>query len=121
MFWFNKKKKERIMNMIASIRPSSKMALKQQCILIARGNMDEAIKMYDFLIKDLDNIPDIDPLPKTWTDNVGETINEILNWSRKNQGVIFQGYEAIRNIFQNKNLAPTTEIPSNSPLPNINP
>ena len=47
MFWKNKINK----GMIPNLRPTSKAALKQQCLLIANGDIDKAIKLYDFMIK----------------------------------------------------------------------
>ena len=43
---------------MGNIRPTSKFDLKMQCIAIARGNVEEAEKLYSFLAGDI-NIPDV--------------------------------------------------------------
>lgn len=93
------------MEMVSSnfIKPTSKMALKQQCIILAKGDLDESKKLYDFLIQDLQNIPDIDPIPMTWMDNFGNNVNKIFEWGRQNQDVLSQAYEFIQGITNKRN------------------
>ena len=42
------------MDEIAKINPTSKAALKQQCLYLASLDIDKAEKMYDFLVKNMD-------------------------------------------------------------------
>ena len=49
MFW---RKKKYNMEMLKMIKPTSKVALKMQTLMIAKGNVEEAEKMYEFLSKD---------------------------------------------------------------------
>lgn len=124
MFNFFNKKNKRFMDMVSSnfIKPTSKMALKQQCIILAKGDLEESKKLYDFLIQDLQDIPDIDPIPMTWMDNFGNNISKIFEWGRQNQDVLSQAYEFIQGITKGRN--PQVPIDSNTQqstdLPPIN-
>ena len=54
---FNRKKKERrLLETINMIKPTSKSALKQQCLYLARMDVEKAEKMYDFLIRDMEEL-----------------------------------------------------------------
>lgn len=78
-------------------------------------NLDvaKAEKMYDFLIKDMDGIPDVEPASKSFIQNFGEQAGGILGWFRDNQDMLEQGADLIRGIIKRK--------PANAtPLPPIN-
>lgn len=112
---FRKKKEKRLMEMVGMIKPTSKSALKQQCLLLSSLDVDKAEKMYDFLIKDMEEIPAIDPANKTFIQNIGGQVNDAFEWMRKNQDMLSQGYEIIKGI-----LAKRRGMPPTTPLPPIN-
>ena len=112
---FNSKKRtQRLMETIGMIKPTSKAALKQQCLFLANLDVDKAEKMYDFLVKDMQEIPAVEPVPVSFVENFGKQANGVLGWFRENQDVLSEGFKFIRGIVSRKGAAPS------SPLPPIN-
>ena len=107
--------------MIQAIRPTSKATLKMQCLMVCKGNIDEALKLYDFFAKDLPELPDFDPVAPTWQQNTAQTLNGIMGWLKENGGTIQQAYSFVQQVIANKGVLPTItpETPS-APLPEIN-
>lgn len=95
------------------IKPTSKSALKQQCLYLCNLNVEKADKMYDFLIKDMKEIPDVEPDSKSFIQTFGEQANGVLVWFRENQDIIKQGADFFRGLFSKK-------TPPSAPLPPIN-
>lgn len=110
---FNRKKK--LMEAVSMIKPTSKAELKRECLYLSNLDVAKAEKMYDFLIKGMENIPEVEPTSKPFIQNFGEQANGIFGWLRENEDVLAKGAEFFKNLFQKK--APAA--PSN-PLPPIN-
>lgn len=98
------------------IKPTSKSELKRQCLMLCNLNVEKAEKMYDFLIKDMQGIPDVEPAAKTFIQNFGEQANSVFGWLRDNQDMLGQGVEFIKGIVSKRKDA----IPQAAPLPPIN-
>ena len=107
------------MEMIRAIRPTSKASLKIQCLWASGGDVDKAKKLYDFFIDGMDNLPENDPVPQTWTANLRDTANGMMAWLRENQDTLAQGYEFVRNIISGRGnvVPPPADV---EPLPPIN-
>ena len=105
------------MDMIGMIKPTSKAALKQQCLFLSNLDVDKAEKMYDFLIKDMEEIPAVEPASRSFMQNFGDQANGVVGWLRENKDIIGQGADFIRGLIASRKggAAPA------SPLPNINP
>jgi hypothetical protein len=121
---FGKRKKmERMAQMIQAYKPTSKASLKQYCLLVAQGNVDEATKLYDFFMRDMEDLPMFDPIPPTWIDSAKKSVAGIFDLINENKDGLAQGYEILRGIMsaRGKNLPPITP-PANdvTPLPPIN-
>ena len=99
------------------IKPTSKAELKRTCLMLANLNVEKAEKMYDFLIKGMDGIPDVEPASKPFIQNFGEQASSIFGWLRENQDMLGQGVDFIKGIIASRKGAP---IPPSSPLPPIN-
>lgn len=119
MRWFNNKKR---LEMISAIRPTSKATLKIQCLFACKGNIDEAMKLYDFFARDMPGLPDYDPAQPTWIDNTKETVNGIIGWLSDNKETLTEAYQFIQQIIANKGALPsiTPDMPAPEPLPEIN-
>ena len=98
------------------IRPTSKASLKQTCLYLANLDVEKAEKMYDFLMKDMVDIPDVEPASKSFMQNFGDQANGIFEWLRENQDMISQGADFIRGIVAKRGGA----APTATPLPPIN-
>ena len=96
------------MNMISGIKPTSKSALKMQCLIISRGDIDEAERMYDFFAKDMTDLPDYDPVQPTMMENVKDNALGIYQFIKDNRDDIAQGVDFIRSMFS-KNGTVLTE------------
>ena len=107
------------MEMIGALRPTSKMALKQQCILIARGDIKDAMELYHFLIDDMGELPDTDPVPPSWFDNLEGTLDRIFGWVDQTKDTLSQGAEIVRGIAAKRRGA-IPSAPTEEALPDIN-
>lgn len=119
MKWFKSKKR---LEMIQTVRPTSKATLKMQCLMVCKGDIGEAEKLYDYFARDMPALPDYDTPPPTWLDNTKDVAGGIVGWLGQNKDTLAQGYEILRAITGNRlpPLAlPDTEAPA-APLPPIN-
>ena len=114
MTWFTNKKKK--LEMIQAIRPTSKATLKIQCLFACKGDIDEALKLYDYFAKDMPELPDYDPVQPTWVDNTKETVNGLMGWFKENQDTLAQGIDFVRGMMKGQ-VQPKS---NGSPLPPIN-
>jgi len=86
------------MNMIADYRPTSKSSLKQFCLMTARGDVKQASELYDFMIKDMEDLPAFDPVPPTWVDNTKQAVGGFFDFIKENKEGFGQVYDIIRGI-----------------------
>ena len=93
------------------IRPTSKSELKRQCLMLCNLDVAKAEKMYDFLIKGMEGIPDVEPESKSWIQNFGEQANGVLGWLRDNQDMLGQGVDFIKGIISRKGAEPAAPLP----------
>lgn len=113
MFWNGTKIKK---EMIQHLRPTSKAALKQQCLLIANGDIDKAIKLYDFMIKDMEDLPMFDVPPPTTLQQVKDGAMGTMAWLNENKNDILDWVGIIRGMFSKGGGTPQ----GGAPLPPIN-
>ena len=93
------------------IRPTSRTALKQQCLVLSHLDVDKAEKMYDFLVKDIEGLPDTDPEGRSFLDNFKDQAGGILSWLRDNQDMISQGVDFVRGVIASRKGTPTAPLP----------
>ena len=107
--------------MISAMRPTSKATLKMQCLMACKGDIDEALKLYDFFARDMPELPDFDPAPLTWQQNTAQTVNGVMDWLKNNGSTIQQAYQFVQQVIANKGVLPAVpEEPAAEPLPEIN-
>lgn len=114
---FNNKKRQRIMDMMSNYKPTSKSSLKQFCLMTAKGDVKQAGELYDFMIKDMEDLPTFDPVPPTFMDNAKSTVTGIFNFVQENKDGIGQVADMVRAIIGRRGgvVNPPTEA-----LPPIN-
>lgn len=96
---FNKKRqREAMANMMSNYRPTSKSALKSFCIMVAKGDVEEASKLYDFYIKDMEELPMFDPIPPTWIDNTKNAVTGLFDFVRENSDSIGQVVDIVKGV-----------------------
>ena len=93
------------------IKPTSKSALKRECLYLCNLDVSKAEKMYDFLVKGMDGIPDVEPEAKTFIQNFGEQATEVFGWFRENQDMIGQGVDFIKGLVTRKGATSATPLP----------
>ena len=124
MRWFTNRKKR--LEMIQALRPTSKATLKMQCLIICKADIDEAGRLYDFFARDMLDLPDYDPAPRSWVDETKDTAGSFFSWLKQNQGTILNGYEMLRQMTGGRLPALTlpaaeaAEAAEGAPLPPIN-
>ncbi len=103
---------------MTQVHPTSKFDLKLQCIAIARGDITEAERIYNFFASDL-TLPDVTPPLPTLMEQVKSTAGGIFNFVRDNRDDIAQALSYVQSLRAGTTAAPpATELP---PLPPINP
>ena len=118
----NKRRKtmENILKVLPNLNISSKASLKQFCLLATKCDVEQAERLYEFLIKDMDELPMFDPVKPTAMQNIKATATDVLSFFKENGNEIQQGVALIRGMF-GKGAAPITEVPPvTEPLPPIN-
>lgn len=106
--------------MIQAIKPTSRATLKMQCLFAAKGDIDEATRLYDYFAKDMPALPDYDAPVPTWLDNTKDVASGIVNWLGQNKDTLAQGYEILRSITGNR-LPPLMNGISDPPTPPADP
>ena len=102
--------------MIGMIKPTSKASLKQACLYMSNLDVDKAEKMYNFLVKDIEEIPAVEPTSKSFIQNLGDQANGVIEWIRENRDMLGEGIDFIRGIISSRKGG----IPPTTPLPPIN-
>ena len=110
--------------MIPRLYPTSKVGLKQMCLLSANGDLEKAQKLYDYMIKDLDELPMFDPVQPTAVQQVKQGVNETFSFVKENQNEIMTVIELVKGLFSKGGGTPAagaSAIPAHvSPIPPIN-
>ena len=104
--------------MIRAINPTSKASLKMQCLLVSNGDIDKAERLYDFMAKDMPDLPMFDPVQPTTLQQVKQTAAETFGWINENQDTIMNWVGMIRGMFSKD--VPPAGAPPQGPLPPIN-
>lgn len=100
--------------MISSYKPTSKTSLKQFCLVVAKGDVEDASKLYDFMIKDMEELPVFDPVAPTFMDNAKNAVTGVLDFVRDNKDGIAQVSDVVRSIIGKRGAAvnvPTEALP----------
>lgn len=105
---------------MANIIPTSKFDLKMQCIAIAKGNVEEAEKLYKFLAGDM-NIPDVTPPAPTLMQQIKEAAGGIFGFVKENQGDFVQAYNFIQAIRNGAPVPISDAAPVATNLPPLTP
>ena len=112
-----KRKRERLIEKLSMIKPTSKAELKRQCLYLSNLDVDKAEKMYNFLVKDMDaSIPDVEPASRPFIQNFGEQANGVMGWFRENKDMIGQAVDFIKGLISSRKGG----TPPTTPLPPIN-
>ena len=67
------------------IRTTSKDALKRSLMQMYQGDVATMERMYDFYMKDMQNVPDFDPVAPSMLQQAKTTIGDLFGWADANQ------------------------------------
>lgn len=109
-----------MVNMIQGYQPTSKVSLKQFCIVAAKGDVEEAQKLYDFYMKDMDELPVFDPTPPTWVDNTKNAVSSFFDFFKENKEGFGQVYDMVRGLMAARGKAAPIAEEVTEALPEIN-
>ena len=112
---FNSRKKQKLIEMVGMLKPTSKATLKQQCLMLCNLDVDKAERMYDFLVKDINDIPTVEQDQKSFMQSIGDSANSILAWLRDNQDILSQGVDLLKSFTKNGSVTPTQVLPQINP------
>lgn len=107
--------------MIRSIRPTSKASLKTQCLLIANGDIDKAERLYDFMAKDMGDLPLFDPIQPTTMQQAQSMISQGFTWINENQETIMNWVGFFKQMIGKGNAPIATPTTGATAIPTINP
>ena len=99
------------------IIPTSKVALKTSCLRACGNDIEKAEKLYDFFVKDLQEIPDFDPVPPTLFEQAKSTVGDLFGWVENNQDKLVGAFQLIQQIRGGGAIAPTQPPVGVPPLP----
>lgn len=107
------------MELVGMINPTSKAALKSQSLVLSNMDVEKAERMYDFLVKDMKELPDVDPIPKSFMQNVGIQANGVVSWLKENKDFVKEGVDFVRGIIASRNGGEAAAAAESLPI--INP
>lgn len=79
--------------------PTSKASLKIQCLQAAKFDVAEAEKLYNFMIKDMEELPLFDPQRQSVVMQTKELLGDAFKWANDNQEQIFNWVGFVKSLF----------------------
>jgi hypothetical protein len=98
---------------ISQIMATSKMGLKLSCLNACKNNIAEAERLYDFLVKDIADLPDLEPTRPTAMQQIKQSADEIFGWVNSHSEDFVRGWQLIQTLRGGVPTAPTA--PANVP------
>lgn len=95
--------------------PTSKMTLKLSCLSACDNDIDRAEKLYQFLVGDLGELPDVDPVSPSGFQQVKESVSEVFGWINEHREDIEKGVQLIQSF--RGNTKPATNPLNIDPIP----
>jgi hypothetical protein len=94
--------------------PTSKVSLKMSCLRACNNDVEKAAKLYDFFVKEMQNIPDFDPVPPSMFEQAKSTIGDLFGWLDNNQDKLAGAFQLIQQ-FRGGGAIATGQPPVNVP------
>lgn len=104
----------------SKIVPTSKIALKLSCLRACDNDIERSEKLYDYMMKDLKDIPDCEPTLPSGIQRFKTSADDIIGWVSEHKDLIQQGIGLIQGL-RSKGAAAAavgglTDVP---PIPKI--
>ena len=101
-----------------TIRTTSKDALKRSLMQMYQGDVGTMERMYDFYMKDMEKVPDFDPVPPSMLQQAKTTIGELFGWADANQEKLVGAYNLFRAM---KSGEPISTVSASAPVADVPP
>lgn len=102
------------------IQTSSKEALKRSALLVCNNDIRKASELYEFFIKDMPNLPDVEPTAPSALEQMRDAAVGIFKWGQQNQdqliGVVNMVLGAMGKDPIGLPITPATEVPPAPPI-----
>ena len=100
------------LDMIKMINPTSKASLKTQCLIVGKGDIEQANRLYEYFTKDMPELPAYDTPDPTFADKTNNTLNGLFSFFGQHKDGLSQGYDILRNLLNARgaNLPPLGEV-----------
>ena len=96
---------------------TSKVALKTSCLRACDNDIDKAMRLYDFFVKDMPNLPDFDVAPPSAMQQAKEMGVNAFSWLAENQDRIVGFWQLFQQL--RGGITPVATPRSNvPPIPN---
>ena len=100
------------------IRTTSKDALKRSLMQMYQGDVATMERMYDFYMKDMQNVPDFDPVAPSMLQQAKTTIGDLFGWADANQEKLVGAYNLFRAM---KSGEPISAVSTATPVADVPP
>ena len=74
------------------------MPLKMTCIRACNNDVAKAAELYEFLIKDIESLPDFDVKSPSTFEQIKGVAGDIFGWVDQNQDKLIGAYNFIQNL-----------------------
>lgn len=81
---------------ISQIMATSKMGLKLSCLHACNNNVTEAERLYEYLVKDIADLPDLEPVRPTTIQQIKQSADEIFGWVNNHSEDFIKGWQLIQ-------------------------
>ena len=80
------------------IIPTSKLSLKLSCLDACDNDIERADTLYEYMTRDLKNLPDTDPDVPSGIQRVKTGADDILGWGGEHKDLIRQGIALVQGL-----------------------
>ncbi|MBR2266609.1 MAG: hypothetical protein IJ882_08150 [Paludibacteraceae bacterium] len=102
------------------IQTSSKESLKRSALLVCGNDIKKASEIYDFFIKDMPNLPDVEPVAPNALDQMRDMAVGVFRWGQQNQDQIIGVVNMVLGAMGKNPIGipavPVTEVPPAPPV-----
>ena len=83
-----------------------------------QGDVATTERMYDFYMKDMQNVPDFDPVAPSMLQQAKTTIGDLFGWADANQEKLVGAYNLFRAM---KSGEPISAVSASAPVADVPP
>ncbi len=81
---------------LTRIRPTSKLSLKLSCLAACGNEVDRAERLYDFIARDMEHLPEVDMQRPTAFQQFKEGAGELFGWIGSHRDELIEGWNFIQ-------------------------